>query len=156
MENKNVGIKVWSPVARSLLEEFDGLMNAVFAEDFEPVSRLPSTLVSSAFPPADIYVDEGTGNLHLDLAVAGYSEKDIDIRHENDYLFVEISSKNVEGKKFIQKGIRTSHIKVKYFVPSSKYDAFNSKGVLKDGILSIEIPVKESAKPVRILIGEDK
>jgi HSP20 family molecular chaperone IbpA len=151
----NRDLKLWSPVAGSILEEFNRIFEgALTDEDFLPVNKLPSLIVSTTFPPSNIYLDEGTGNLHIEAAIAGYSEKEVSIRHENDYLNLELSPRESsnEGRKYVQTGIRSGHSRVRYYVPAAKYDASGILANLKDGILSISVPVRESAKPINILI----
>lgn len=121
-----------------------------------PVSRLPTILVSSAFPPADIYEDQ-EGDLVFELATAGYKEEEISIKFEDDYLKLSITpSKTEETRKYLQKGIKKCEVKSKYFVPAVKYDASLAEAKLLDGILTIRIPIREAAKPREVKINLSK
>ncbi len=133
-----------------------------------PVSRLPTVLVSSAFPPADIYEEED--GVVYELAVAGYKEDEIGIKFENDYLHVSLNPKDradcCEGddcrcdkastRKYWQTGLKRGAHKAKYFAPSNKYDASQAVAKLADGILTIRVPMREAAKPRDVKIEISK
>jgi HSP20 family protein len=124
---------------------------------FEPVSRLPSTLISSSFPPCDVSIDS-ENNLKFEMSVAGYLEDEVDVKLEDDKLILTLEKVEKEEKeedkkwKLIQRGIKQARSQTVYSVPSSKYDTSKVSASLKDGILTIEIPAREETKPVSIKI----
>src|SRR5947207_15394445 len=77
----------WAPV-----REFSGLqdrlnqMNRLFRESYSPESPEEALTTTSFVPPVDIYEDEHTVTLKME--VPGIEEKDIDVRIENNTLIV--------------------------------------------------------------------
>src|SRR5437764_14164549 len=77
----------WEPV-----REFSGLqdrlnrMNRLFRESFSPESPEEALTTTSFAPPVDIYEDEHT--ITLKMEVPGIDEKDIDVRIEGNALAV--------------------------------------------------------------------
>src|SRR5260370_18066741 len=69
-------------------------MNRLFRETYAPESRDEFLTTSSFAPPVDIYEDEHT--ITLKLEVPGIDEKDIDVRIENNTL-------TVHGERKIEK-----------------------------------------------------
>ncbi len=143
-----------------IFKSFDGAFSILDSILKNPesigVSRLPTVLVSSAFPPADIYDDKG--DMVFELAVAGYKEDEITIKFEDDYLKLAIvpPTGEHESRKYLQKGIKRCEVKSKYFVPSVKYDASQAVAKLADGILTIRVPIREAAKPRDVKINISK
>lgn len=131
-----------------VLSEFDRMWDAMF----QPVCRLPSTLISNHFPPCDLSADEN-GTLHFEFAVAGYRKDEVSLKFEDDHLILELSPKKEEAKvKVFQKAIKLSESKTSAYVPFSKYDTSKVEASLEDGLLKVSIPIKEEAKPLRIEI----
>ena len=121
----------------------------------EAVSRLPTILVSSAFPPADIYDDNG--DIVFELAVAGYEEDEIAIKFEDDYLKLNITPKKEDAtRKYLQKGIKRCEVHSKYYVPAVKYNASDAVAKLVNGILTIRVPIREAMKPRDVKINISK
>src|SRR6201993_19926 len=85
----------WEPV-----REFSGLqdrlnrMSRLFRESFSPEGPEEAFTTTSFAPPVDIYEDEHTITLKMD--VPGIDEKDIDVRIENNTL-------TVHGERKIEK-----------------------------------------------------
>src|SRR6266496_2749561 len=85
----------WAPV-----REFSGLqdrlnrMNRLFRESFTSESPEEALTTTSFAPPVDIYEDEHT--ISLKMEVPGIDEKDIDVRIENTTL-------TVHGERKIEK-----------------------------------------------------
>src|ERR1043165_7879683 len=77
----------WEPV-----REFSGLqdrlnrMNRLFRESFSPEGPEEALTTTSFAPPVDIYEDEHT--ITLKLEVPGIDEKDIDVRVQGNTLMV--------------------------------------------------------------------
>lgn len=139
-----------------LLDSFDDLFSFTDLDGSNKVpSKLPATIVSSSFPPADIYIDDA-GDLHFEFAIAGYSEDHLHLSFEDNYLILKIDALDAktEGRKYIQRGIKHSDITAKYIVPFTKYNASQCTAKIEDGILSVIIPAREEAKPVTISISK--
>src|SRR6266566_2646014 len=72
----------WSPFREfSTMQEGLNRMNRLFRESYSPEVPEEALTTTSFAPPVDIYEDEHTITLKLD--VPGIEEKDIDVRIEN-------------------------------------------------------------------------
>ena len=94
-------------------------------------------------------------NLKLELAVAGYTEEDINLSFDGDVLKLDISKVNDENRddvKYISRGIKKSSFQTTYVVPAAKYNTDAATAKLKNGILIIDIPANEKAKPKKLSI----
>lgn len=136
----------------SLLEEAMTDWFKLLEEWEAPVSKLPTSLASSGFPPCNWYTDE-QNNLFYEFAVAGIKKEEIAVSLEDDMMVVKITPSEVDEKrKLLQKGIKRCESTSRYRIPFSKYDVSKVTSKLEDGILSIYIPVREDSKPVKVSI----
>jgi len=105
-------------------------MNRLFRESFSPEGPEEALTTTSFAPPVDIYEDEHT--ITLKLEVPGIDEQDIDVRIEGNAL-------SVHGERKIEK--------------EEKEDANYDKGVLK-----ITLAKKAEAKPkqIKVNVGSEK
>ena len=114
----------------------------MFDDDFRTLS-VPN------FPPYNI-VKTGTNTYDVELALAGYSKKDIDVSLEEGVLTIK-SIKDAEDKDEDNDGILHKGIAKRFFSKSFTIaDDVEVKGAeLKDGLLkvSLERIVPESKKP---------
>jgi HSP20 family protein len=146
----------WEP-----FREFSTLqdrMNRLFRESYNEGGRDESLTASSFAPAVDVYEDEHTVTLKLE--VPGIDEKDIDIRLENNTLTVHGERKIEKDEKEEnyrrverQYGSFTRTFTLPSTVDSEKVSANYDKGVLK-----IALPKKAEAKPkqIKVNIGSDK
>src|ERR1700740_287769 len=85
----------WEP-----FREFSTLqdrMNRLFRESFTPAGREESLTTTSFAPPVDVYEDEHS--IALKIEVPGIDEKDIDVRIENNTLTVHGERKYEKDEK---------------------------------------------------------
>lgn len=110
---------------------------------------------SQKYPAFDLYYtknEDGDQITHIDLAVAGFTEEDIDITVDDDILRIsgkKLEQTNEEEKSFQYKGLaRRSFMRT--FQLGRFYEVTGAE--LKDGILSIQIRkiVPEELKPKKI------
>lgn len=108
----------------------------------------------SNFPPCDVFIHEESKDLVLDFAVAGIPKDNLEVSVEGDHLILSIHKvdRNKEGFIRYQKGIKTSSMKRKFFIHSGKYELDKIEVSLKDGVLSVSVPAKESQKKKQIAI----
>ena len=109
------------------------------------------------FPPANVEIDEKR-DLHFEMALAGYPQENINLDFEGDYLVLKATPPklvNTDNITVIRKGIKTTSINNKYYVPSNKYLLEEAEATWKDGILKIKIPSKVSkdvkSLPIKVL-----
>jgi HSP20 family protein len=128
-------------------------VNRVFREAYTPEGR-DETLTTSSFAPAvDVYEDEHSVTLKIE--VPGIEEKDIDVRIENNTLTVHGERKIEKEEKEEnyrrverQYGSFTRTFNLPTTVDSEKVSANYDKGVLK-----IALPKKAEAKPKQIKVN---
>jgi len=128
-------------------------INRVFRESYSPEGR-DETLTTSSFAPAvDVYEDEHSVTLKIE--VPGIEEKDIDVRIENNTLTVHGERKIEKEEKEEnyrrverQYGSFTRTFNLPTTVDSEKISANYDKGVLK-----IALPKKAEAKPKQIKVN---
>jgi len=115
-----------------------------FERMFEDDFRVPSV----NYPPYNI-VKTGTNKYDIEVALAGYNKKDIDVSYEDNMLHIKSKKEDKEDKD--EDGVIHKGIAKRYFSKSSTIaDDVEVKGAeLKDGLLkvSLERIVPESKKP---------
>lgn len=149
-----------SAVSKSnIFDSFENIFNnfdSFWKDDSENLIKAFNN-VYPGFPPTDAYIKKDK-TLVLEMAVSGYTEDLVDLQIKEDKLIITLSkedpSKKEEERKYLQKGIKHSKSKSSYVIPTSKYKINEVKADLKDGLLIIEIPAKEEAKPKKIEINK--
>jgi molecular chaperone IbpA len=112
-----------------------------------------SPMVQSNFPPYNI-VKTGDYTYNIELALAGFNKKDIDIMYEDNIITVKSitdSSTKPQDDGVLHRGISKRHFTKSFSVA----DDVEVKGAeLKDGLLviSLERIIPESKKPKTIEI----
>src|SRR5438552_13659222 len=85
----------WEPFRElSAMQDRINRMDRLFRESYSPESPEEALTTTSVAPPVDIYEDEHTVTLKME--VPGIDEKDIDVRIENNTL-------TVQGERKIEK-----------------------------------------------------
>jgi len=102
----------------------------------------------SSLPAVNIKEDEN--NFEVEVAVPGLKREDFKIEIENDVLTVSSekeSSNESEEENYKRREFRYSSFKRTFSLPESKVDADKVKANYVDGVLQINLPKKEEAKP---------
>ena len=117
-----------------------------YFEDLERMSNIPTT----NYPPYNV-VKVDDEHFSVELAVAGFSKKDVSITKEKNVLVIEGKVED-ESKDFVHKGLASRAFKRSFTLAD---DVEISGASLKDGILvvSLERVVPEEDKPVSIKIS---
>jgi molecular chaperone IbpA len=105
---------------------------------------------ASSFPPYNVKkIDED--NYTIELAVAGYSREDLDIKVEKDTLTIKSDKENDETSDFLHKGIAGRNFTQHFTL--GEYMTVKSAS-LENGMLLIDIEreLPEEAKPKTIKI----
>jgi HSP20 family molecular chaperone IbpA len=126
-------------------------------EDFDGAFKECKTNYPN-FPPTDIYIKKDK-TLIFEIAVAGYPEDNVKLDNHGDKLIVELeplpeTDVNNE-KRYIKRGLKHSKCSAEYYVPSDKYKTDEINAKIKGGILTVEIPAKESVEPKKIEIKKE-
>src|SRR5579863_6820694 len=125
-------------------------INRAFRESYSEAGRDESLIASSFAPAVDVYEDEHSVTLKIE--VPGIDEKDIDVRVENNTLTVHGERKFEKDEKEEnfrrverQYGSFTRSFTLPQTVDTEKVSANYDKGILK-----ISLPKKAEAKPKQI------
>ena len=120
-----------------------------FDRYFEDLERM-SNISQTNYPPYNVVkVDEE--HFAVELAVAGFSKKDISITKEKNVLVIEGKLED-ESKDFVHKGLGSRAFKRSWTLSD---DIVIEGAELKDGILSVSLEkvIPEEDKPVEIKIS---
>ena len=120
-----------------------------FDRYFEDLERM-SNITQTNYPPYNV-VKEDDEHFSVELAVAGFSKKDVSITKEKNVLVIEGTVED-ESKDFVHKGLASRAFKRSFTLAD---DVEISGASLKDGILvvSLERVIPEEDKPVSIKIS---
>ena len=120
-----------------------------FDRYFEDLERM-SNISQTNYPPYNV-VKEDSEHFTVELAVAGFSKKDVSITKEKNVLVIEGKVED-ESKDFVHKGLASRAFKRSFTLAD---DVEISGASLKDGILvvSLERVIPEEDKPVSIKIS---
>ena len=149
----------WEPVRElSNLQNRLNRMNRLFRESFSSESPEEALATTSFAPPVDIYENEHT--IFLKMEVPGIDEKDIDVRIEGNTLTVHGERKLAKDEK--EENYR--RIERQYgsfgrsFTLPSSVDPNQVSAHYDKGILMIDLGKKAEAKPkqIKVSVGSEK
>jgi HSP20 family molecular chaperone IbpA len=107
------------------------------------------------FPPVNVHLRKNK-DFEFEFALAGYSPESVDIEFLGDYMTLKVGEMDRsccnEGDVHLYKGIKSSAIEARYFVPSDKYATSATKAEWKNGLLKVKIPAKEKTEAKKITI----
>ena len=107
---------------------------------------------STSFPPYNIVKGKDDLNWIIEMALAGYSKKDIQVKYEDNTITIKYVHKDEEYKDMLHRGIAKRHFTRSF----TTADDVEVKGAeMKDGMLSIALEkiVPEAKKPRTINIS---
>jgi len=108
----------------------------------------------SKYPATDIYTENGI--THIEVAVTGFSDDDIEISLENDVLIIKGSKEDTEEKN--EKNYHTKNIAKRSFV--RKFTVSDNiedvKAEIYNGILHLELEQKEKEETKKVFKIEKK
>lgn len=139
--------EVWSPLER--LNSLKDLFDSAFAL----ATQLPGWQGAVWAPPLDVYETENSVIVELELA--GMKKEDFDISLENDVLTISgqrTVSKEREGESL--RGERFFGSFRRSFTLPVPVQADGVKATYQDGVLRVELPKAEEAKPRKIAITQ--
>jgi molecular chaperone IbpB/HSP20 family protein len=146
-------------------DDLFGLFDEIFSDsarffklvDNSQPARFNRLVSSSQFPPADIVCDTKTKKLTIRVALAGYSEEDINLSFDGDYLKLVVN-RSVDEKEEVpeyvmQKGIKLpNHVEASWIIDPRFYDRESAKVSFENGLLVVNIFPREDMKPKNIKI----
>jgi molecular chaperone IbpA len=143
--------------ANSMFDELFSELNR-FAIGFEPTIRrlhdVRNTSTSNGFPPYDL--EQVSENYYrITLAVAGFTETDLDIELHENQLKITGEKKSDQIRDYIYRGIASrAFTRVFHIADHVRVDLIS----LENGLLTINLvrEVPESMKPRKLLINATK
>lgn len=140
----------WEP-----FREFSTLqdrMNRLFRESYNDAGPEESLTSSSFAPAVDVYEDEHTVTLKIE--VPGIDEKDIDVRIENNVLTLkgERRADNEVKRDSYHRVERSYGAFTRAFTLPTTVDTTKVKADFKDGLLRVVLPKREESKPKQVQI----
>jgi len=118
---------------------------------FEMLENGSSVAGAESYPPFNLEQD-GQDRYRITLAVAGFSQDEIDITAQQNLLIVSGAKQENEERSYVHRGIATRSFERRFALG----DYVQVKGAeLRDGLLTIELvrDIPEEMKPRRIEIG---
>ena len=133
-------------------------LNRLFRDSYGPEGREENLNNTSFAPPVDVYEDEHSVNLKIE--VPGVDEKDIDVRIENNVLTVhgERKFEREEKQENFRRVERQYGSFTRTFTLPTTVDAEKVSASYDKGILKIALPKKAEAKPkqIKVSVGSEK
>jgi len=127
---------------------FDLLFRDFFKSelDFQPATQ------AKISHPVDIFeTDKG---LHFEVACTGLSKEDVELNIEGDILKISYNklegelkeAKELQDRNYIHKGVAKRSFDLGYKI-ASKFDLSKADAMMENGLLTIQIPYADEAKP---------
>lgn len=149
----------WEPVRElSNLQNRLNRMNRLFHESFTSESPEEALATTNFAPPVDIYEDEHT--ISLKMEVPGIDEKDIDVKVDGNTL-------TVHGERKLEKDEKEENYRrierqygsfIRSFTLPSSVDPNQVSAHYDKGVLMIDLAKKAEAKPkqIKVNVGSEK
>ena len=133
--------------ALSLFDHFSNLTPYTVGYDriFDNLARYVDTTASTGFPPYNIR-KEGENNYIIEMALAGFGKKDIEVEVTEGTLSVRSVKENAEDDSTVYRGISYRKFDRKFTVAD---DVVVNGASLENGMLTIDLErvVPEEKKP---------
>jgi len=102
------------------------------------------------YPPATIYLTKEK-KLVLELALAGFEEKDLNVRFRGDHLLFSAkaprSEELDEGVQYFKRRLKLKDIEEqRYYVPADKFNQAGTQARFHNGLLRIVVPPREQVE----------
>ena len=100
------------------------------------------------YPPANVYLTP-VKQLVIELALAGFNEKDVSVQFKGDYLVFSAKAPEAaapdERTQYFKRRLRLRDIdEQRYFVPADRFDQAASQATFRNGLLRIVVPPREA------------
>ena len=133
-------------------------MNRLFRDSFGSEGREEALTTTTFAPPVDVYEDEHTVTLKIE--VPGIDEKDIDVRIENNTLTVhgERKFEKEEKEENYRRVERQYGSFTRTFTLPNTVDQDSVQANYEKGVLKIKLAKKAEAKPkqIKVNVGSEK
>ena len=102
-----------------------------------------------SYPPANVFLTKEK-SLVFEFALAGFSENDIHLEFQGDYMILYARCPAEEDRaevRYFKRRLKLRNIEEqRYYAPEDKFDRENVKAVFKNGILRVVIPPNQEIK----------
>jgi HSP20 family protein len=112
------------------------------------------------YPPATMYLTKEK-KLVVELALAGFEEKDISVQFRGDHLLFSAKApvpvESDEGVQYFKRRLKLKDIEEqRYYVPAEKFDQAGTQARFHNGLLRLVVPPREqpeTGEEIRIRIS---
>jgi HSP20 family protein len=98
------------------------------------------------YPPATMYLTKEK-KLVVELALAGFEEKDISVQFRGDHLLFSAKApapESDEGVQYFKRRLKLKDIEEqRYYVPAEKFDQAGTQARFHNGLLRLVVPPRE-------------
>jgi len=128
--------------------QFPGFFDRFFENDMFDWSNRNFSTTNTTLPSVNI--KEGTENFEVEMAAPGFTKKDFRIELNNDLLTIssekQVENETKEGEQFTRREFSYQSFSRSFTLPVTvEGDKISAK--YENGILKVNIPKKEEAKP---------
>ena len=138
--------------ALSLFDHFSNLTPYTVGYDriFDNLARYVDTTASTGFPPYNIR-KEGENNYIIEMALAGFGKKDIEVEVADGTLSIRSVKENVDDDSNLYRGIAYRNFERKFTIAE---DVMVNGAKLEDGMLNIALErvIPDEKKPRLITV----
>ena len=138
--------------ALSLFDHFNTLTPYTVGYDriFDNLARYADTTSSTGFPPYNIRKD-GENNYVIEMALAGFGKKDIEVEMTDGTLSIRSVKENVDDDSNLYRGIAYRNFERKFTIAD---DVMVNGAKLEDGMLNIALErvIPDEKKPRLITV----
>ena len=138
--------------ALSLFDHFSNLTPYTVGYDriFDNLARYVDTTASTGFPPYNIR-KEGENNYIIEMALAGFGKKDIEVEVADGTLSIRSVKENVDDDSNLYRGIAYRKFERKFTIAD---DVMVNGAKLEDGMLNIALErvIPDEKKPRLITV----
>ena len=138
--------------ALSLFDHFSNLTPYTVGYDriFDNLARYVDTTASTGFPPYNIR-KEGENNYVIEMALAGFGKKDIEVEVADGTLSIRSVKENVDDDSNLYRGIAYRNFERKFTIAE---DVMVNGAKLEDGMLNIALErvIPDEKKPRLITV----
>jgi HSP20 family protein len=130
------------------LTTFDVLFRDLFN------SQSGFNILSEAKTPHPVDIYEDTKGLTIEVACTGLTKEEVEINIEHDVLKISYNNpkpEEIAERIYQTRGVSRRSFNLAYKI-SSKYDLSKGIAAMKNGLLDIQIPFAEEAKPRTLTI----
>lgn len=154
----------WGSRLGSLIDEIFGVAESVKDKVYTEMEKVIHLRGDNAdyypaytYPPMNVYLD-AEKNLVLELALAGFRKEDLSLKFQGDFLIFSASWSRPEvpsGVTWLKHRLKARSVpEQKYYVPQERFDQGSTEALFQDGLLTIKIPSRVSAKMAKEQVVE--